>query len=96
MVSFLSDLGRNIQQIEEVMGCVQGAEIHEDPHDSSTFLLTVPGDGIDQTLVNGIAAQLSDLTDEKDNVRLLEAWPSRVSTQALHHGFTGKARFSFD
>lgn len=89
------DLGRNFEKIEAVMQDVQGATIHEDPRDCTTFLVAIPGE-VDESKVNGIAARLSSLTDKRNGQTLLEAWPSKVSQHTLQHGFTSKPRFSYD
>ena len=90
---YASDLGRNFEEIEAVMQAVQGATIHEDPHDCTTFLVALPGE-TDENEANGIAARLSSLIDKKNGQTLLEAWPSKISQQTLRHGFTNKPRFS--
>ena len=86
------DLGRNIEEIEAVIDDVQGVSMHEDPHDNTTFLLTIPGN-VDDSKIDGIVTRLCLLTDKKNGKTLLEAWPSSISLQNLSHGFTSEPHF---
>jgi hypothetical protein len=88
-------LSRNIEEIEAVMQEFQGVSLHEDPHDPSTFLVTLPAD-LGEQEADHIAARLSRLKDKHNGHTLLEAWPSKVSLQNLKQGFTGKPRFIFE
>jgi hypothetical protein len=90
------DLGRNLEEIEAVMDDFEGAVMHSDPHDSSTFLLTLP-QNVKENEVNGLVTRLSNLTDKKHGDLLLEAWPSTVSEQNLSRSlYTSRSRYNFE